>query len=138
MRAVFDTNVLVSALMFEQSTPARAFFAAIQGGEVLLSTALANEISSILHRRKFDPYFSEEQRESFLIALVQSSTLVEVTETIRACRDPKDNMLLELAVSGKADVIITGDTDLLILDPFKKIAILPPEAFLTAFFPTKI
>jgi len=82
MRAVFDTNVLVSALMFEQSTPARAFFAALQGGEVLLSTPLANEISTILHRRKFNCYFSEEQRETFLIALVQSSKLVEVIETI--------------------------------------------------------
>jgi putative PIN family toxin of toxin-antitoxin system len=137
MRAVFDTNVLVSALMFEQSTPARAFFAALQGGEVLLSTPLANEISTILHRRKFNRYFSEEQRETFLIALVQSSKLVEVIETIQACRDPKDNMLLELAVSGKADALITGDTDLLVLNPFKKIAILQPEAFLTVYFPTK-
>ena len=94
MRAVFDTNVLVSALMFEQSTPARAFFAALQGGEVLLSAALANEISTILHRKKFDRYFSEEQCETFLIALVQSSKLVEVTETIQVCRDPKDAMLL--------------------------------------------
>lgn len=137
MRAVFDTNVLVSALMFEQSTPAHAFFAVLQGGEVLLSASLANEISTILHRKKFDHYFSEEQRESFLIALVQSSKLVEVTETIQACRDPKDNMLLELAVSGKADVLITGDSDLLVLNPFKKIAILPPEEFLTVYFPTK-
>jgi putative PIN family toxin of toxin-antitoxin system len=137
MRAVFDNNVLVSALMFEQSTPARAFFAALQGGEVLLSTPLANEISTILHRRKFNRYFSEEQRETFLIALVQSSKLVEVIETIQACRDPKDNMLLELAVSGKADALITGDTDLLVLNPFKKIAILQPEAFLTVYFPTK-
>jgi uncharacterized protein len=87
--------------------------------------------------KKFDRYLSEEQREAFLIALVQSSTLVEVTKTITACRDPKDNMLLELAVSGKADVIVTGDTDLLVLHPFKKIAILQPEAFLTAYFPTK-
>ncbi|MGD0753075.1 MAG: putative toxin-antitoxin system toxin component, PIN family [Anaerolineales bacterium] len=137
MRAVFDTNVLVSALMFKQSTPARAFFAALQGGEVLLSASLANEISTILHRKKFNPYFSEEQRESFLIALVQSSKLVEATVTIQACRDPKDNMLLELAVSGKADVLITGDSDLLVLNPFKKIAILPPEEFLTVYFPTK-
>jgi uncharacterized protein len=93
MRAVFDTNVLVSALMFEQSTPARAFFAALQGGEILLSAALANEISTILHRKKFERYFSEEQRETFLIALVQSSKLIEVTESIQVCRDPKDNML---------------------------------------------
>jgi len=52
--------------------------------------------SIILHRKKFDRYLSEEQRDVFLIPLVQSSTLVEVTKTITACRDPKDNMLLEL------------------------------------------
>jgi putative PIN family toxin of toxin-antitoxin system len=137
MRVVFDTNVLVSALLLEQSTPARAFFAALQGGEVLLSTPLANEISNILHRKKFDRYLSEDQRETFLIALVQSSKLVEVTKTINACRDPRDNMLLELAVSGNADVIVSGDTDLLVLNPFKNIAILQPEAFLTAYFLTK-
>ena len=137
MRAVFDTNVLVSALLFEQSTPAQAFFAVLQDGEVLISAALAYEISTILQRKKFDRYLSEEHREAFLIALVQTSTLVEVTKTITACRDPKDNMLLELAVSGKADVIVTGDSDLLVLHPFEKIDILRPEAFLTAYFPTK-
>ncbi len=135
MRVVFDTNVLVSALLFEQSTPGRAFFAALEQGEVLLSAQLGLEIQKTLHKKKFSRYITPEQRDAFLVALVQSSTLVEVKSSISVCRDPKDNMLLELAVSGKIDVIVTGDSDLLILHPFKKIAILTPEAFLSAFLP---
>jgi putative PIN family toxin of toxin-antitoxin system len=136
MRVVFDTNVLISALLFEQSTPAQAFFAALQQGEVLMSAPLANEINRILHRKKFDRYLPSDQRGTFLIALVQSTTLVETTETVHVCRDPKDNMLLELALSGKADVIVTGDSDLLVLHPFRQIAILKPEPFLKAYLST--
>ncbi len=102
MRCVFDTNVLVSALLFERSVPAQAVFAGLDAGEILLSETLVNEIDEILQRRKFEPYVSAEQREEFLIALVQSGTPVEITETITACRDPKDNHILELAVSGRA------------------------------------
>jgi putative PIN family toxin of toxin-antitoxin system len=130
MRVVFDTNVLVSALLFEHSVPAQAFFTTLNQGEVLLSAPLANEINQILHRKKFDRYLSIEQRETFLIALVQSTTLVEITETVNVCRDPKDNMLLELALSGQADTIVTGDSDLLVLNPFRNIAILQPQDFL--------
>jgi putative PIN family toxin of toxin-antitoxin system len=136
VRAVFDTNVMVSALLSERSTPAQAFFATLQQGEVLVSAPLVNEINRILRRKKFDRYLTAEQRETFLIALVQSTTLVEINATIHICRDPKDNMLLELAVSGKADVIITGDSDLLVLHPFRNIAILKPEAFLKTYFST--
>jgi putative PIN family toxin of toxin-antitoxin system len=135
MRLVFDTNVLISALLFEQSTPGRAFFTTLEQGEILLSAQLGSEILKTLHKRKFSRYITPGQRDAFLVALVQSSTLVEVSASILVCRDPKDNMLLELAVSGKADAIITGDSDLLVLHPFKEIAILTPEAFLTTFLP---
>ena len=131
MRVVFDTNVLVSALLFERSVPAQAMFAAMDAGEILLSETLVNEINEILQRKKFERYISAEQREEFLIALVQSAELVEITETITACRDPKDNHILELAVSGGAQVIVTGDSDLLVLNPFQEIQILPPRDFLS-------
>jgi len=133
VRAVFDTNVLISALLFENSIPAQAFFAVLKQGEVLLSAPLADEINRILYQTKFDRYLTFEQREEFMIALVETSLLIDVTETIAVCRDPKDNMLLELAVSGQADMIITGDSDLLALNPFRDIAILNPKDFLTAY-----
>jgi putative PIN family toxin of toxin-antitoxin system len=131
MRCVFDTNVLVSALLFQRSVPAQAVFAGLDAGEILLSETLVNEIDEILQRTKFEPYVSAEQREEFLIALVQSGTLVEITETITACRDPKDNHILELAVSGRAQVVVTGDSDLLVLNPFQDIQILTPRDFLS-------
>jgi uncharacterized protein len=133
VRAVFDTNVLISALLFENSTPAQAFFSAIANGEILLSIALVNEIHHILYRPKFDHYINDAEREDFMLALVEKATLVDVTEEVRVCRDPKDNMILELAVSGKADVIVTGDTDLLNLNPFREIAILNPQTFLAQY-----
>ena len=135
MRAVFDTNVLVSALLFENSTPAQAFFSVVANGEILLSIALVNEIHRILYRSKFDRYINDSQREDFMLALVESGTLVDVTEEINVCRDPKDNMILELAVNGRADVIVTGDTDLLVLNPFREIVILDPQTFLTQSSP---
>jgi uncharacterized protein len=55
--------------------------------------------------------------------------LVSITEHIAACRDPKDDKFLELAVNGKADVIVSGDADLLALNPFRGIPIVPPAAF---------
>jgi len=78
MRVVFDTNVLVSALPIENSTPARAFFAALDHGENLLLEALGNEIQRILRKRKFSRYITAEQLDEFLVALVQAATLVEV------------------------------------------------------------
>jgi predicted nucleic acid-binding protein len=57
--------------------------------------------------------------------------LVDVTERVAACRDPKDDKFLELAVSGRASCIVSGDKDLLALHPFRGIAILNPAAFLT-------
>ena len=133
MRVVFDTNVIVSAFLFEDSTPAQAFFTAIKNGEILLSAPLAEEINRILYRPKFDSYLTFEQREDFIAALVESSVLVEVVETIAVCRDPKDNMVLELAASGKADAIVTGDSDLLVLNPFREIPILIPKDFLETY-----
>jgi predicted nucleic acid-binding protein len=56
MHVVFDTNVLVSALLIENSTPARAFLAALDHGEILLSEALGFEIQRILRKRKFSRY----------------------------------------------------------------------------------
>ncbi len=61
------------------------------------------------------------------------SDLIEITETVNICRDPKDNKLLELAVSGKANFIITGDQDLLVLNPFRNIEIITINKLLTRF-----
>ena len=56
--------------------------------------------------------------------------IVEVVQQVRASRDPKDDMFLEAAVNGRAEVIVTGDRDLLVLNPFRGISILTPVVYL--------
>ena len=130
-RYVFDTNVVVSALLFSQSKPARAFFAAVGVGEVLVSAHVVRELNDVLGREKFERYVSEEERTRFLRSLLREARLIEPEEKIRACRDPKDDKYLELAVSGAADCIVTGNDDLLALHLFRDIPILTPERFLS-------
>jgi putative PIN family toxin of toxin-antitoxin system len=130
LRCVFDTNVLVSALLLPDSKPRQALELALQKGRVLLSFATLAELYEVLGRKKFLRYIDEEDIRSFLAALTREAEWVEVNVRIAACRDPKDDKFLELAVSGNATHIITGDSDLIALNPFRGIEILPPHRFL--------
>ena len=130
MRCVFDTNVLVSALLLSDSKPRHALELAIQKGRILLSFATLAELYEVLGRRKFLRYVDEEDIRNFLAALTREAEWVEVDVRISACRDPKDDKFLEVAVSGHATHIVTGDSDLLALNPFRGIEILPPHRFL--------
>ena len=123
---VFDTNVVVSAMLFIESVPGRVLLEILNNGTILMSRSLAGELSSVLGRDKFDRYVSHEQREEFLASLIRESELIEITESIDVCRDPKDNLILELATDGNADFIVTGDADLLVLDSFRGIRVLKP------------
>jgi putative PIN family toxin of toxin-antitoxin system len=129
-RYVFDTNVLISALLFSKSTPDQAVAAAVERGTVLVSLPLLQELQRVLSRSKFDRYVTQIEREQFLAALTLEATLIEVTVSLQVCRDPKDDMILELAVSGQATCVISGDDDLLALDPFQGIRIRTPTDFL--------
>lgn len=130
VRYVFDTNVLISALLFENSKPAQAFQYALENGAVLLSLDLLEELNEVLGRERFNRYLTTEEREEFLEALIERAVLVEITESVRECRDPKDDKLLELALSGGAKYIISGDRDLLILHPFRDVLVLTADEFL--------
>lgn len=129
-RYVFDTNVIVSALLFNASVPGQAFTRSLEHGRILISQSLLEELNDVLRRDKFNRYLTREERESFLESLVRESELVEITETIEACRDPKDDRILELAVNGEASYIVTGDDDLLVLNPFRGIQVVPPVRLL--------
>jgi putative PIN family toxin of toxin-antitoxin system len=90
------------------------------------------ELADVLSRPKFDRYINLEDRQQFLRLLGGIVELVPVVVTIHACRDPKDDKFLDLAVSGNANLILTGDDDLLALHPFRGIAILTPAQYLEA------
>ena len=128
-RYVFDTNVIVSALLFEQSVPGQAFHQAIDRGEILLSHAIAEELNDVLSREKFNRYLHRDQREQFLQALVHEARLIEIDQHVRVCRDPRDDMFLELAVCGSASCLVSGDEDLLAMNPFRGISIVTARQF---------
>jgi uncharacterized protein len=129
-RVVVDTNVLVSAALLPQSAPRQAVDLASQNGRLLFSEATFTELDDVLRRSKFDRYVSEQTRLEFLVSLVTAAEIVPISVEIIDCRDPQDNKILELAVSGNASDIVSGDADLLVLNPFRGIDILTVDAFL--------
>lgn len=129
-RYVFDTNTLVSALLFEQSTPGRALYAAIDTGRLLLCQETSAELAEVLARPKLERYFEAEDRERFLTAVAREAVEMEITGAAQGCRDPKDDKFLELASLGGAQCIVSGDRDLLVLQSFQGIPVLTPAQFL--------
>ena len=128
---MLDTNVAVSAALSRRSTPRRALNHAIEHGALLTSTVVLAELSEVLGRPRFNRYLTEARRREFLALLVRESELIEITESVTECRDPKDDKFLELAISGGATHIVSGDNDLLALHPFRGVAIVSPQDFLT-------
>lgn len=130
LRVVPDTNVVVSAALFPQSPPGEVVDYAMRQRAIIASAATLAELNDVLLRPRFERYLQESRRLEFLQHLEQEAELVAITHRITACRDPKDDKFLELAISGNASHIITGDNDLLALHPFRNIPIITPAAFL--------
>jgi uncharacterized protein len=129
-RIVVDTNVLVSRLLLPQSIAGRAVRSAVDAGQLLVSGATMQELAEVVARAKFDPYLSLAERQEFIRLLGRIVELVPIVRVVQACRDPRDDKFLELAVNGHADLMITGDRDLLALDPFMGISIVSPAVYL--------
>jgi putative PIN family toxin of toxin-antitoxin system len=117
-RIVVDTNALISRLLVPGSVAGRAVDRAVDRGRLLVSEATMVELTTVLGRAKFDPYVSLADRQQFIRLLGRIAELVPILRQVRACRDPKDDMFLEVAVNSGADLIVTGDRDLLELHPF--------------------
>lgn len=116
-------------LLSDNSIPQKIFDYAQAKAILLISQATFQELAEVLTRSTFDRYITLEKRSKFLNLLSLKAEIIEITTKINLCRDPKDNKFLELAVNRKADYLISGDQDLLILNPFQKISILSPQAF---------
>lgn len=129
-RIVADTNCLLSRLLLPASVPGQAVRQAVEHGILLVSEATMNELADVLSRPKFDRYVSLEDRQQFLRLLGRVAEFVASVYTVRECRDPEDDKFLEVALGGKADLILTGDADLLTLNPWRGIAILSPAEYL--------
>lgn len=129
-RIVVDTNVLISRLLWPASVPGRAVKKAVEVAQLVVSAATMEEVATVLGRAKFDPYLSVADRQEFIRLLGRIAEMVPIVRVVRACRDPRDDKFLEVAVNGRADLVVTGDRDLLELDPFMGIAIVSPAAYL--------
>jgi putative PIN family toxin of toxin-antitoxin system len=130
LKFVIDTNTLVSSILIASSVPDRAVKLIRHSGIILISVATIEELQKVMNRPKFDKYVDREIRSEFIAQLTQQSELVDINEPVIACRDSKDDKFLELAVNGKADYLISGDRDLLVLHPFRGIPIITPAVFL--------
>lgn len=96
-----------------------------------MSWPTMEELQKVFGRTRFDKYITEEDRMLFLEVLTRDVLPVDIIETVTDCRDAKDNKFLEVAVNADADCIISGDGDLLVLNPFRGIAIVTPNGFLS-------
>jgi len=125
-----DVAVLVSADEYEKIHKLRVQEPkALLKGRMLISPATFAELQAVLRRPKFVPYIQPGSVEPFLEEILSVAIQVAILSPIRACRDPKDDKFLEVAVHGRADAIVTGDADLLDLNPFRGIAILTPREY---------
>jgi uncharacterized protein len=129
-RFVLDTNIIVSAAFFPKGLPCQAMDWAAEQGKILTSESAFAELAAVLLRPRFAKFASVAERETFLETFANRAEFVEISETIVACRDPKDDQYLALAVNGGAECIVTGDEDLLVLHPFRSIPILTARGFL--------
>lgn len=114
-KIILDTNLWISFLISNKFSQIDKL---IENKKIILifSNELLEEFIDVVSRPKFKKYFSKKDIEKILEYFEQFGELVKVKSEIKICRDEKDNFLLNLSVDSKADYLITGDKDLLILE----------------------
>jgi len=130
-RVVLDTSVLISRFLCPQSVPGQAVERAKTEATLLVSEETIAELLAVLSRPKFAKYVDSGDAAAIAQAIAGIAEIVAVTATVTACRDPDDDKFLALALSGRAQIIVTGDDDLLTLHPFHGIAIVTPKRFVS-------
>ena len=134
-RVMPDTNILISALILWSGKP-RDIFNKSLNGEItfILSEELLEELIEVLNRPKFS-LITNEEKTDFLKNIKEFSQLVSPYQKFNIIlKDPEDNKVLEAAVEGDADYIITGDEHLLELKEFRNIKIVNAKEFLDINF----
>jgi putative PIN family toxin of toxin-antitoxin system len=129
LKLVVDTNVWISFLIGRSLKGLDRLL--VDGGiRLLFSAELLEELLEVLHRPKFSKYFRSCDIEELIELINQLADWVEPLCQVDECRDSKDNFLLDLCLAGSADYLITGDQDLLVLDPFRNTRVVHYRHFL--------
>jgi uncharacterized protein len=136
-RVVVDTGVVVSAFAFG-GVPARALRVALATSEICVSEDLLAEYRAVPEALRAGRKVTAAQRQALvagIAAFVAEARVVEPTKQVRICRDPKDDMVLECCRAARAQLLVTGDRDLLDLDIFgavglRKLQIVSPRRYL--------
>ena len=134
IRAVLDTNVIVSGVLKEDSVLGHLLKAFLEEDKFLLVTSLEilREIASVLRYPKIQKIhgWSDEKIEAFLLRLLAVSLLTEGEIKVEVIKDdPEDNKFLSCAFEGEADYIVTGDAHLKRLREYKGVKIITPRSF---------
>jgi putative PIN family toxin of toxin-antitoxin system len=127
---VLDTNLWISRLLMPRGAAAQAVDRALIWGIPLMSEATLAELVDVLSRPKCDKYLSIKDRQHFIRLLGGIVRIVPITHRVVVCRDPKDDKFLHVALNGGAKLLVTGDDDLLTLNPFHGVTIVSPTTFL--------
>ena len=122
-RIVFDTSALIPIGLHPEREPAQILRQAILYHDVFASQEALVELLAVLSRPKFDAWRPLGQRLAWATLYQSAVKVVEVTERVQDCRDAKDNKFLELALTAKADILVSSDIHLLELNPYRAIGI---------------
>ncbi len=129
LRAVLDTNVLVSAIISDGKSRELLERGISNQYSIITSDLILKELLTVLKRPKFKT--SEDEIHRTILALIRTADVVNVTSKLKAVKeDPKDDIIVEAAVDGEADMIVTGDSHLLRLKNFEGIKIITVEEML--------
>ena len=123
LRVVLDTNVLVSAIISDGKSRELLKKGIAKQYSLVLSDLIIKELIDVMRRPKFQT--SEDELQRTILALIRTAEIVNVITKIKAVKeDPKDDMIIETAIDGYADLIVTGDSHLLALTTFKGVKII--------------
>ncbi len=131
MKVVFDTNIFISALIFPGSKAEEAIMRVINGGDTLIvSRYIIDEILTVLARK-----FSKEAEALSRVAvnIGEISVMVNPTQKLKVFDDESDNRILECAITGGADVIVTGDKAMLVQKKYQTVRIISLNDYLRGF-----
>jgi putative PIN family toxin of toxin-antitoxin system len=128
---IFDTNALISALMYPESVSAQALIVGVGHFQLAASDSTWAELEAVSSRKKFTKYWAAQDRLLFLAQLAAMTNFYDVITAVTDCVDAADNKFLELAIDAKARVIVSGDQHLRSMHPFQGISIISPSVFLS-------